>query len=53
MDKAKRTVYLLDHELVFRLKAEDRHVYIEMFGTWFLFEPFLDIDWLRRLLNLR
>lgn len=51
--KERGMAILKNHTHQFTLMSDGEHVYIELWGQWFLFEPFLQIDWLKRMIGVR
>ncbi len=37
----------------FRLSSDGTHVFILLYDQWFIFEPFLRIDWLKSMLRVK
>ena len=52
-DKETGEVLLVNGTKIFKLASDGKHVFIEIFDQWFIFEPFLRIDWLRFMLGIR
>lgn len=52
-DPQSGVAILQNHIHRFALMSDGKYVYIELWGEWFLFEPFLQIDWLKRMIGVR